>query len=395
MKRMIIAFIVVLGVVAFSSCKKDEGAPLYNVSVEVIYPDGYEFDTRAGIPVKMSNMLTGVVEEEITNDQGVASFSVEGGTYNITSTFEDEEFAFNGILENQAIEQQNLQFQVTLLAVAKSGGFVISEVYFAGSRTPLETNYNGDVFWEIYNNSDEVLYLDGLCFGQHGQNSIKPSQWVDGDGNILPRIPLTFGVWMHPGTGQDNPVQPRTAIVVAIDAINHQEVNPNSPANLANADFETVVNHVNDVDNPAVPNMVEIYTTSPAMNNYTLDVNGKSYVIFRLPTGLDHQTFVADPDNFMKNPTTGTGFTMLMVHIDWVVDAVEVVRPEEDRRNKQLRPETDAGFVINFEGRGHSVRRKVDKIIDGKAILKNTNNSSEDWVGGAIPSPGTVPSTVD
>ncbi len=385
---------VLLVSMAFFACK-DDGAKLYNVSVEVMYPEGYTFDTRAGIPVVVSNMITGVESQGNTDAQGMVSFSIEGGTYNITSVFENEEFAFNGILENQMVDQNGQEFQVTLHAVAKTGGLVISEVYFAGSLTPQGTNYNGDVYWEIYNNSDEVIYLDGLCFGQHASHSINPSQWIDQSGNILPRIPITFGTWMHPGTGQDYPIQPRTAIVVAIDAINHTQYNPNTHVDLSNADFETVVNHPSDVDNPAVPNMIEIYTTSPAMNNYTLDVNGKSYLIWRLPTGLNYQSFVADANNFMRNPTTNSGFLMLMVHQDWVIDAVEVVRPEEDRRNKQLPSVVDAGFVWNPNGRGHSVRRKVEKIIDGKVFLKKTNNSSQDWIGGAVPTPGEVPNAVD
>jgi hypothetical protein len=396
MKKLAVIFMMMIGVFFLVACDdEDKGARLYDVTVEVVYPDGYEFDSRAGIPVVMSNMLTGVDVQDVTNAAGKVEFAVEAGTYNLTSVFETEEFAFNGILQNQSVEEDGLMFVIDLNAVAKTGGFVISEIYFAGSRTPQETNYNGDVFVELYNNSDEVLYADGLCIGGHAQNSINPSQWVDGQGNILPRIPITFQTWMLPGTGETYPVQPRTTVVIAIDAINHQEFNPNSPVNLSNADFEAWVDHPNDVDNPAVPNMIQVYTTSPAMNNWTLDVNGKAHLIWRLPTGLDWEAFAADADNFMRNPTTGSGFLMLMVHQDWVVDAVDIVRPEEDRRNKQLPTVLDAGYVWNPNGRGHSVRRKVDKIIDGNVFLKNTNNSSEDWIGGVVPVAGSVPNVVD
>ena len=131
MKKVIIASIVLLSVIALVSCK-DEGAKLYNVNVEVIYPDGYTFATREGIPVKMTNMLTGVETEKETDATGIVSFRVEAGTYNITSVFEDDEFAFNGILENRLIDTEGQEFEVTLMAVVKKGGFVISEVYFAG-----------------------------------------------------------------------------------------------------------------------------------------------------------------------------------------------------------------------------------------------------------------------
>ncbi len=382
---------------AFFACD-DDGAKLYDVTVEVVYPEGYDYDTRAGIPVTMVNMITGIESREETNAQGFANFAVEGGNYNITSSFETEEFAFNGISENQSVEADLAHFEVRLIAVAKSGGLVISEVFFAGSTTPEGTNYNNDIFVEIYNNSDEVIYIDGLCIGLHGQNSINPSQWVDEDGDMLDRIPIAFQSWMFPGSGEDYPVQPREAIVLANVAMNHQAdtLNPNSPVDLSNADFEAFIDHPRGTpDNVNVPNMIQIYTTSAAMNNWTLDVNGRAVTTWRLPTGLDWETFVADPDNFMQNPTTGRGFNHLMVHVDWVVDAVDIVRPEEDRRNKQLPVVVDAGFVWNPEGRGHSVRRKVEKIIDGNVFLRNTNNASEDWIGGVIPNPGQVPNAVD
>ncbi len=386
-----------IGAVAFLGCD-DDGATLYDVTVEVIYPDGYDYDTRAGIPVTMSNMITGIDSQAETDAQGIASFAVEGGNYNIVSNFETDDFAFNGIIENQSVETDLAHFEVQLLAVAKGGGLVISEVFFAGSTTPEGTNYNNDIFVEIYNNSDEVIYIDGLCIGIHAQNAINPSQWVDGEGNMLERIPIIFQSWMFPGSGEDYPVEPREAIVLANVAMNHQAdtLNPDSPVDLSNADFEAFVDHDRGTpDNINVPNMIEIYTTSPAMNNWTMDVNGRALITWRLPTGLDWEAFVEDPDNFMQNPTTGSGFNMLMVDADWVVDAVDIVRPEEDRRNKQLPVSVDAGFVWNPEGRGHSVRRKVEKVIDGSVFLRNTNNSSEDWIGGVVPNPGHVPDVVD
>lgn len=397
MKKFIaISLMAIIGLV-FYGCE-DEGAELYSVMVEVLYPEGYDFEVREGIPVSMSNMLTGVDYEGVTNHLDHAVFNVEGGTYNVTAFFETEDFSYSGILENQAVEMDGQLFQVQLNAVAKTGGLVLSEIFFAGSTTPEGTNYNNDIYVEIYNNSDEVIYIDGLCIGLHGQNAINPSQWIDEDGNMLDRIPITFQSWMFPGTGETYPVEPRTAIVLANVAMNHQAdtLNPLSPVDLSEADFEAFIDHPRGTpDNVNVPNMVMMYTTSAAMNNWTLDVNGRAVPIWRLPTGLDWETFVDDPANFMQNPVTGRGFFHFMVHVDWVVDAVDIVRPEADRRNKQLPTVVDAGMIWNDQGRGHSVRRKVDMISDGRAILRNTNNASLDWIGGVIPTPGQVPDVVD
>jgi hypothetical protein len=398
MKKIALISTMIVGALIMVACNVDEVAKLYEVQVEVIYPEGYEFDTRAGIPVSLTNMITGVVVSAETNDQGGVLFNVEIGSYNITSSFETEEFAFNGILESQSVNEDGQLFQVVLNAMAKSGGLVFSELYFVGSDTPEGTNYANDRYVEIYNNSDEVIYIDGLCIGRHAQNGLNPSQWIDEEGNLLNLIPITHGAFMFPGTGETYPVQPRTAIVMAAVAMNHQadSLNPNSPVDLSNADFETHLGQeLSPPDNVNVPNMTQMYTTSPLMHTWGMDFRGVAMTIWRLPTGLDYELFVGDPSNFMVNPVTGRGAAMFMVHVDWVVDAVDVVPPDEDRRYKQLPAVVDAGMVWNHMGRGHSVRRRVEKVIDGKAFLRNTNNSTEDWIGGVIPVPGQVPNVVD
>lgn len=387
-----------IGGLLFVACDDDKGAKLYDVTVEVMYPDGYEADTYANIPVKMDNMLTGIAVEGVTNAEGIAEFAVEGGTYNITSVFETEEFAFNGILQDQQVDEDDLAFAVQLNATAKTGGLVMSEIFFSGSTTPEDRNYNGDQYVEFYNNSDEVIYLDGLCIGTHGSITSNPSPWVDNDGNLLDVIPITFQSFMFPGTGETYPLQPREVAVLAVTAIDHTaaDANPNSPADLSNADFETYVHPDRDVDNPSVPNLIIMYTTSAAMSDWIMATSGnRSVVSWRLPTGLDWETFVDNPDNFMQNPTTGSGFFNFMVHKDWVVDGVELVDAREDRRHKQLPVEVDAGMVWNEAGRGNSVRRKVDKIIDGNIFLKSTKNSSEDWLGSQIPTPFTIEPVID
>ncbi len=396
MKSKFLLSLLALFAFAFYACE-DDGATLYDVSVEVSYPEGFEYDTRSGIPVTMSNMLTGVDATSETNEQGVAEFAVESGNYNISTSFETDDFSFNAISENEMVEEDGHLFELELNVMAKEGGLVFSEVYFAGSLTPEGTNYNGDQYLEIYNNSDEVIYLDGLCYGMHGQNPNNPSQWIDEDGEMLDRIPITFQTWMIPGDGNDYPLEPRSTAVIAMNAFNHQseENNPDSPVDLSDADFEAHTDNFSGADNPAVPNLIEIYTTSPGMNAPVLNVRGAAVLIFRLPTDLDYEDFVEDPDNFMQNPTTGAGFQMLMVHKDWVIDAVDIVWVEEEDRNKQLPSDVDAGYVWNPEGRGHSIRRVVENVIDGQAVLRNTNNSSEDWIGGVIPTPGEVPSVMD
>lgn len=40
--------------------------------------------------------------------------------------------------------------------------FVIAEIYFTGSLQPTGTQYAGDKYIVLYNNTDHVLYADGI-----------------------------------------------------------------------------------------------------------------------------------------------------------------------------------------------------------------------------------------
>jgi hypothetical protein len=205
---------------------------------------------------------------------------------------------------------------------------------------------------------------------------------------------------MFPGTGQQYPLQPRTSVVLAMDAIDHQTDplgNPLSPVNLAGAQFEAFIEAPGkDTDAPQAANMIVMYTTSTSMYDWLHSVFGQSVIIFRLPTGLDWQTFVANPDNFMTRPGSTSTTEFLMVHKDWVIDGVECNRTEEDKRFKRLPTSVDAGMVWSLATyNSKSVRRKVDKILDGKVIYKDSNNSYNDFINDQDPTPFVHPSTVD
>jgi hypothetical protein len=72
------------------------------------------------------------------------------------------------------------------------------------------------------------------------------------------------------------------------------------------------------------------------------------------------------------------------------LDAVETQPSTPDRRlPKKLSPELDAGFgfVPGGSYSSQALMRKVDRVENGRRILKDTNNSTEDfeWIMPAIP----------
>ena len=148
--------------------------------------------------------------------------------------------------------------QTMELAPNRIGSLVISEVYAPSTPLSEGLNYNFHMFFEVYNNSDQTVFLDGLTFGR--------VQLIDA---AAPAVPCAEsaqfrrdpgGVWarfLHrfPGRGGEYPLAPGNAVVVARDAVDHSAVDPRFP-DLSDADFELLGS--GDVDNPDVPNLVEV-----------------------------------------------------------------------------------------------------------------------------------------
>lgn len=394
----LLALLITL-VAGVTSCEK--GAQLYDVNITVYYPDGYDMSLASNVNVQVKNTVSGQVTNLITNTLGQAATSLEEGIYTITGTQETADFYFNGITENLIVQPSAAnEWEIHLVATSKKGGLVFKEIYYTGSKTGSGSSYYSDQFHEIYNNSDEVIYLDGLCIGLTTPLGSTPTTWVNPDGSIMDRIPVTFHALMFPGTGQQYPIQPRKSVVLAMDAIDHQTDplgNPLSPVNLASAQFETYIEAPGkDTDAPQAANLIVMYTTAASMYDWLHSVFGQGVILFRLPTGLDWQTFVANPDNFMTQPGSTSSTLYFMVHKDWVVDGVECNRPEEDKRFKRLPTSVDAGMVYSLATyNSKSVRRKVAKILDGKVYYKDTNNSTNDFINDLVPTPFVHPSTVD
>jgi hypothetical protein len=138
------------------------------------------------------------------------------------------------------------------LRLDQPGSLVFSEIY--GAPTLYLDKYQWYQYFDIYNNADTTVYLDGMLWGQ---------AWdADRDFTPLPcslSEPLradALGLWatyfhQFPGGGSEYPIGPGETVTVALDAVDHSAVSPEFP-NLAAADFE--LQGTADVDNPDVPN---------------------------------------------------------------------------------------------------------------------------------------------
>jgi len=396
-------FMAIAGfMILLNSCRKNDVAKKFILTVAVQYPDGYSATVAEGIKVKVNYTSTARVDSAVTDAAGNAQFNLPAGMYNITANGETTEFAFNGSADN--IMHSDVQtVTIKLHAAALGGGLVFKEIYYVGSKTPTGGNYFADQFQEIYNNSDDTIYLDGLAIGSLMPiTSGSASTWVDGSGNLLPRLPLQGYIAYIPGTGKQHPLLPRKSIVIAQDGIDHKTDplgNPSAPVNLGNADWEYFVGDFNsgkDADAAAVPNLSIMFTTSTTLVDQLYSVFGSAYVLFRLPEGTDPIAYAINEANLSFAPGSSSGTKYLMLPREYVIDAVECVRVEENQRFKRIPAELDAGYTFS-DGTyvSQSVRRKVKQIVDGKVIYKDTNNSTEDFLNKQTPTPGVHPTTVD
>ena len=113
-------------------------------------------------------------------------------------------------------------------------------------------------FLELYNNSDTTVYLDGMLIARGFDVAFDYPNFPCALYTSVTNDPTS--IWARviqkfPGTGRDYPVAPGQTIVIATDAIDHRPVD-SSAIDLRSANFEFTAPV--DVDNPAVPNMIDV-----------------------------------------------------------------------------------------------------------------------------------------
>ncbi|KPJ92373.1 MAG: hypothetical protein AMS18_07550 [Gemmatimonas sp. SG8_17] len=142
------------------------------------------------------------------------------------------------------------------LRADRRGSLVISEIRTTGRYGDASWNtYDGYQYFEIYNNSDTTVYLDGMLWGRTFHYLVEAPASSCAGSEPLRNDPA--GIWasyfhQFPGSGTEYAVAPGQSILVAQDAVDHTVVHPNLP-DLTVADFE--LEGPADVDNPEVPNM--------------------------------------------------------------------------------------------------------------------------------------------
>ncbi|MFQ5688894.1 MAG: hypothetical protein ACE5HQ_01295 [Gemmatimonadota bacterium] len=284
--------------------------------------------------------------------------------------------------------------QVTLQLYAdRPGDLVISEIGFA---VPLPQQTNGGfldgLYFEVYNNSDRVIDLDGKFFGtaypfgsqDWDHTPCAVSQVVRDDPQGL------FGRWFlqFPGQGGEYPILPGEAKLVAVAAIDNRPVDP-SLLDLSGADFE--IGGARSANNPGVPDMLD-----RGLERFPAELLLANDETYFLAEGIDPASLPI----LWRDPAQGRGW--VRVPREALIDVVSffALWPEQDRQFPPCIPKVNRDFdryeggfleigltVANVDDKSYS--RKILRTTGGRRVLQNTNTSAVDFVL-TDRTPGTV-----
>ncbi|MDD4961519.1 MAG: DUF4876 domain-containing protein [Candidatus Marinimicrobia bacterium] len=322
--------------------------------------------TVADAVVLLQSITYGDRLETISDSAGMAYFTdilpdrynllVSGRRVSIT-----EIILINGQLQDTAlfVAENDTLFLDVYAQTSRTSALLISEIYYSGAPPKPIPQYYHDQFLEIYNNSNITLYLDSLI--------ISDTEAGFQDDSLIHAI----HAYMFPGSGSDYPIGPGEFIVVAQDAIDHSQAPVNS-VNLLDANFEYYVSDQGDVDNPGVPNMIQLH------HKYGIDflysVFNDALVILKVkdPYALGYDEF-----NRLMLPKSG------------VIDGVEYRENTSQFDWKRLDASIDAGLAGGIPGYSNkSVERRIERMEEGRFIFMDNNNSSLDFIILSKPTPG-------
>ena len=285
------------------------------------------------------------------------------------------------------------------LVAARRGSLVISEIFqYIGDPIP----YNFGFYFEVFNNSDTTVDLDGMYVGRTSFNLMHADVIAPCDAPPYRSARLdSTRLWVvdglrFPGSGTQYPVRPGEAKVIATDALDHRVASGSSNfPNLSAAQFEQVASDA-DTDNPTADNMLIAFNTKVGTGlGRGLRVSGPGAIALIRPTALTRvQQAVLDP----VNQQNGAGVPFQPTTI-WGIareDVIDVFSEDYSPGYKAYLATTTVRYtlcqpflarafdlapaeVVDPSYRPGAVRRRsLGRTADGREILMRTRTSARD-----------------
>ena len=398
MKRIFSAAICAIALLA--SCQPESGIKTISVNVEIdeaklgeISPETYE--------VTFTN-TTSAATTVVNTENGLATTSVVPGIYTITAkssaTADGMFYTITGSVKDYNIVTEGETIKIAVDMV-KESQLIFKELYYQGSNfetgvmkddgTPETSNYFRDQYYEIYNNSDEVAYADGLCICDTEFASWDYTifyEFSDADGKAYPTSEYVFGqiFWQIGGDGDDYPIQPGESFIIAQWATNHKAETLSkgfSPVDLTGAEFEaiegesTLFNGIVVTDGPAHNMKIAVNAAGYAPPQWLTPVGGSNMVLFKPSAPFRTENFLInnDPDWVQQ---------FHEISVAEVLDAVQSIDDETRINTLGMPAILDVGYIwCNGTYNGQSISRKeAGTLANGSPKYQDTNNTTNDFV---------------
>ena len=386
------------------SCKDDSDiniAQKYTLNVTISLSENYMPYIQSAINTKIEAVNQQTSQKYVVEGEYSENWQIElpSGEYNVSAFIQLDESqkditSFNGTKNNLSIYSKE-SISINLFPIIPSK-LVLKEIYYSMSTTPTKASYLYDQFYEIYNNSDEVQYLDNCLLSRHqgSGSAVIPCRWVDANGDILQEYPTDSYVaaFIGDGSGKSYPLEPGKSVVVAFQARNHKTSNINS-IDLSEANYEVNISDwkTDYVNNPDVPDLKIITKVGEASYAFwMLPFSGTATILAKFPDDIKLEDYVLDMSHWKTIPFQTTSTELyFMIPQEYILDGVNIVGVDPSKRQVQFRAEIDAGMVTNSETyNGKSIKRKMLRTEGDRVIYQDTNNSTEDFLTDQVPTPG-------
>lgn len=375
-----------------------------DTQLSVTTPEGVKDLQIVSQKVQVTNLSTGTTTtlttlDNLTLPEGLYDMVYSADvTYTAQSSYNETAQAhgrLTGKAENVQVTGTTTHVKIDTYLSAETDDFIFEEIFFSSTLRSSGLQYYGDSYIKIYNNTDHVLYADGLAFCE---SKFKSTQYFEYSPDIRKDTMSVWSLYVIPGSGHDHPVLPGHSLIICDTGIDHRTANPNS-FDLSAADWEwydvsTRPDHM-DIDSETVPNLDKWYCYT--LSFYVLHNRGfTSFALARIP--IDKLQYLKDYKYTYKYTMYLPAGTFPMeqdaykIPNSWIVDGVNC-SIEAKRLWNILPPSVDAGWthcgkIDKDETRYfRSVRRKLQYLnADGTMHLQDTNNSTEDFNTECIPS---------
>ena len=387
MKKVLFMVMAAAAAVSITSCDPSDNT-VSAISANVIIDEsgldeGVNVETYV---VTFTNVYTGLTVATGSENGIATAEELTPGLYNILVSgqyIDGTVYIISGSATNVNINTDGQNITVAV-ASSEQSALIFKEIYYSGCG---DNYYFRDQFYEIYNNSDETVYADGMCIAE--------TIFADGTFTVRYQYPIENQdyyvfvnnvIWQIPGNGTDYPVEPGESIVIAQWGTDHRVESlsaGDSKVDLSGADFEALEGESEMfdgtviTDNAAINMIAVVNPRGYSTPQWLTSVSGSQYIIFKPTSPLRTSDFLV-----ATNDDTGMS-TALEIPISYVIDAVQAVSGPERLNFLGLPTMLDAGTIwVDSPGSytGQSISRRIlSTEDDGRVVYQDTNNTSNDF----------------